>query len=101
MFRINTITWRNLTTDNSAIMNNFVYFDLLDTVVMDNKTCLLSSELEKLLLENNIYQWKAAPYHLASNGLAKRAVQILKQGLRKIKNRSIEEKLGNLFFNNL
>ena len=77
----------------------FARFGLPDTVVTDNGTCFVSSEFEKFLSENGIHHRKTAPYHPASNGLAERAVQILKQGLKKIKNGSMEERLAKLLFN--
>ena len=77
----------------------FAHFGLPDTVVTDNGTCFVSSEFEQFISENSIHHWKIAPYHPASNGLAERAVQILKQGLKKIKNGSMEEILARLLFN--
>ena len=77
----------------------FAHFGLPDTVVTDNGTCFVSSEFEQFLSENGIHHWKTAPYHPATNGLAERNVQILKQGLKKIKNGSMEERLAKLLFN--
>ena len=77
----------------------FSRFGLPDTVVTDNGTCFVSSEFEQFLSENGIHHWKTAPYHPASNGLVEKAVQILKQGLKKIKNGSMEERLAKLLFN--
>ena len=77
----------------------FACFGLPDTVVTDNGTCFVSSEFELFLLENGIHHWKTAPYHPASNYLADRTMQILKQGLKKIKNGSMEERLVKLLFN--
>ena len=61
----------------------FAQFGIPDTVVMDNGTCFVSSEFEQFLLENSISHQKSPPYHQASNSLAERAVQILKQGSRR------------------
>ena len=77
----------------------FAHFGLPDTVVTDNGTCFVSSEFEQFISENSIHHWKIAPYHPASKGLAERALQILKQGLKKIKNGSMEEILARLLFN--
>ena len=77
----------------------FARFGIPDTVVTDNGACFVSSEFEQFLLENGICHQKSPPYHPASNGLAERAVQILKQGLKKIRNGTIEERLSKLLFN--
>ena len=77
----------------------FTHFGLPDTVVTDNDTCFVSIEFEQFLSENGIHHWKTAPYHPASNSLAERAMQILKQRLKKIKNGSMEERLAKILFN--
>ena len=40
----------------------------------------------------------SAPYHPASNGLAERAVRIVKEGLRKMKTGTISDKIARLLF---
>ena len=77
----------------------FARFGLPDTIITDNGTSFVSSEFEQFLMENGIHHQKSAPYHLASNGLAERAVQIVKHGLKKIKTGSIEDRLAKLLFN--
>ena len=52
-------------------------------VVTDNVSGFVSSEFEQFLKSNGIKHTTSAPYHPASNGLAKRAVQIVKKGLKK------------------
>ena len=49
----------------------------------------MSQEFEHFLKSNGIHHPTSAPYHPASNGLAERAVQTVKKGLKK-------EKSGNL-----
>ena len=53
-------------------------------VVSDNESVLISSDLEQFMLRNGIRHIRTAPYHLASNGLAERAIQTLKEGLKKL-----------------
>ena len=47
--------------------------------------CFMSAEFELFLEKNGVKQLTTAPYHPASNGLAERAVQIVKKGLKKCK----------------
>ena len=49
----------------------------------DNGTCFVSEEFESILQANGIKHFTSAPYHPASNGLAERVVQIVKNGLKK------------------
>ena len=41
---------------------------------------------------------KTTPYHQASNGLAKRALQTFKKGMKKMKEGSIETKVSHFLF---
>ena len=61
----------------------FARFGLPETVVTDNSTGFVSAEFEDFLKKNGIAHTASAPYHPSSNGLAERAVQIVKRALRK------------------
>ena len=61
----------------------FAKFGIPETVVTDNGTCFVSAEFENFLASNGIRHITSAPYHPATNGLAERAVQIVKRGLKK------------------
>ena len=54
-----------------------------EAVVTDNSSCFVSEEFETFLLKNGIKHITSAPYHPSTNGLAERAVQIAKRGLKK------------------
>lgn len=56
----------------------------LGIAVTDNGTCFTSAECEEFLARNGNSHRRSVPYHPASNGLAERAVRVLKQGLKKI-----------------
>ena len=61
----------------------FARFGLPETIVSDNGTGFVSQEFEKFLRKNGVNHTTSAPYHPASNGLAERAVQIVKKSLKK------------------
>jgi len=50
------------------------------------------------LQKSGIHHIRTAPYHPASNGLAERAVQTLKQGLKKLTDGNLETKLFRFLF---
>ena len=74
----------------------FAQFGLPETVVTDNGTCFISAEIEAFFTRNGIKHLTSAPYHPASNGLAERAVQIVKKGLRKITHGSMRTRLAQV-----
>ena len=77
----------------------FAQFGLPSTVVTDNGTQFVSEEFEKFLKNNGIRHISSAPYHPATNGLAKRAVQIFKAGIRKITDGSTSDCIARILLN--
>ena len=61
----------------------FATHGLPETVVSDNGPCFASEEFAQFMSDNGIQHLTSAPYHPASNGLAERAVQIVKNALEK------------------
>ena len=74
----------------------FAQFGLPDTIVTDNGSCFVSEEFETFLRENGIMHITSAPYHPSTNGLAERAVQVLKQGLKKVTTGSLKTRLARV-----
>ena len=72
----------------------FVTHGLPKIIVSDNGPSLVSSEFKKFLQLNGIRHITSAPYHPSTNGLAERAVQTVKQGLKQMEGDSLEEKLS-------
>ena len=72
----------------------FAIHGLPRTVVSDNGSVFTSSDFEQFMLRNGIRHIRTAPYHSASNGLAERAVQTLKEGLKKLTSGCLETKLS-------
>lgn len=65
-------------------------------IVSDNGSCFVSEEFASFLLANGIKHITSAPYHPATNGLAERAVQIIKKGLKKVTKGSIQTRLARV-----
>ena len=62
----------------------------------DNGPCFVSEEFEIFLAKNGVKHITTAPYHPATNGLAERAVQTVKRGLRKEKQGSMKTRLAKI-----
>ena len=54
-----------------------------EIIVTDNGTEFVSQEFGEFLRKNGVKHTTSALYHPASNGLAERAVQMVKKGLKK------------------
>ena len=60
-------------------------------VVTDNGPSFTSEEFRTFVSKNGITHITTAPYHPSSNGLAERAVQTVKRGLKATKGDSLQE----------
>ena len=67
----------------SKLKQTFAYMGLPNTIVSDNGSCFTSEEFQHFCRVNGIKHVTSSPYHPSSNGLAERAVQTLKGGLKK------------------
>ena len=81
--------WRYTPTSSSTtiekLRQSFCYLGLPEILVTDNGSTFTSDEFEEFMKRNGVRHIKTSPYHPASNGLAERAVQTFKAGLRKLK----------------
>ena len=76
----------------------FSSFGLPETIVTDNGSGFTSGEFKEFLRGNGVRHITSAPYHPASNGLAERAVQIVKKGLKKVSEGSVKKRLARILF---
>ena len=72
----------------------FATHGLPKTIVTDNGSSFTSNEFQDFVKRNGIRHVTSAPYHPSSNGLAERAVQLVKKGLKTTSGSSIEDKLA-------
>jgi hypothetical protein len=69
-----------------------------EILVSDNGPCFTSSEFSQFLEKNGVRHITSAPYHPATNGLAERAVQTVKSGIKKVTGASLEERIDKFLF---
>ena len=85
-------------TTTTVIEVTFARFGLPDTIVSDNGPCFVSEEFKQYLQQNGIKQITSAPYHPATNGLAERAIQVVKRGLKKVMDGTIQARIARVLF---
>ena len=76
----------------------FAIHGLPQKVVTDNGPSFVSAEFKQFMSGNGIKHVTSSPYHPSSNGLAERAVQSFKQGIKLTPGNSIQEKLSKYLF---
>ncbi len=77
---------------------SFLLMGLPLKVVTDNGPSFTSKEFKTFLSQNGIAHITTTPYHPSSNGLAERAVQTFKQGLKWTPGNTIQERLSKFLF---
>ena len=77
---------------------SFATLGLPEILVTDNGTSFTSTEFQEFVQKNGIRHIRCAPYHPSSNGLAERAVQTFKSGLKKTTKGSLETRLAWFLF---
>ncbi|CAC5370730.1 unnamed protein product [Mytilus coruscus] len=92
----------NSTTSEATIaklQQTFATHGLCDLIISDNGAAFTSKEFADYVKSNGIEHRTSAPWHPASNGCAERAVQSFKEGMKKIKEGTVQEKLNRFLFN--
>ena len=64
------------------LQSSFARFESPEMTITDIATCFTSAEFKEFLERNGVKHVTSAPYHPSSNGLAERAIQNLKNGLK-------------------
>uniref|UniRef100_A0A1X7TPJ2 Reverse transcriptase n=1 Tax=Amphimedon queenslandica TaxID=400682 RepID=A0A1X7TPJ2_AMPQE len=98
VFPVSTVT---SSATISKLKMLFAQFGLPDTIVSDNGPSLVSQEFKSYLTQYGIRHitCTSSPYHPASNGLAERAVQLVKNGLKKDADGTLSERLACILLN--
>ena len=76
----------------------FARFGLPEHIVTDNGPMFVSREFKDFLRKNGIKHSTSAPYHPATRGLAERAMQTFKAGIRKMRSGDLSTKLARFLF---
>ena len=87
----------NISTSSATIETlriTFATHGLLEILVTDDGSNFVSREFEGFLKQNGIRHIRTAPYHPASNGMAERAVQTFKEGMKKMNEGSVETRVS-------
>ena len=82
----------------SQLQHTFARFGLPSMLVSDNARVFTSEEFKEFLKQNRIYHVTSAPYHPSTNGLAERAAQTFKQGMKKFSRGTISDRLARFLF---
>ena len=82
----------------SLLRSTFATLGLPGVIVSDSAANFASEEFADFLKSNGVRHVRTPPYHPASNGLVKRAVQTFKNGMRKLKEGSVDRKLSRFLF---
>lgn len=80
------------------LQNIFATHGLPRTIVTDNGASFTSSEFQRFCRSNGIQHLTSSPYHPSTNGLAERAVQTFKQGLKRMEGGTLQSKLSRYLF---
>ena len=76
------------------LRKSFSYLGLPEVIVSDNAGTFTSAEFAEFLEQNGVRHIRSPPYHPASNGLAERAVQTFKEGLKRFKTGTLSARLS-------
>ena len=76
----------------------FATHGLPQMIVTDNGPSFTSNEFREFTQKNGIKHVTSAPYHPSSNGQAERAVQTVKQGLKRTPGKTVQERLSKFLF---
>ncbi|XP_046373937.2 uncharacterized protein K02A2.6-like [Haliotis rufescens] len=76
----------------------FAAYGIPEIIVTDNATAFVGEEFATFMSRNGVEHVTTSPHHPAGNGLAERAVQIIKDGLKKTTGDTVATQLHRLLF---
>ena len=92
------MTSATATTTIRKLRQIFSQFGIPEVIVSDNGPQFTAEEFKCFCRRNGIHHTPVAPYHPSSNGLAERAVQVVKQGLKKLSTGTMQDRLSRFLF---
>ena len=90
------VTSATLSATMECLCQVFAQFSIPETLVTDNGMCFTSEEFETFLKANGVPHLTLALYNQATNGLAERAIQIVKRGLKKVTQGTLNTRLAKV-----
>ena len=88
----------NALTTIRQLRKLFAQFGIPNTLVSDNGPQFAAVEFHEFCHLNGIRHTRVAPYHPSSNGLAERAMRVVKDGLKKQQGDTLLDQLSRLLF---
>ena len=86
------------TTTIRRLRQLFLQYGIPKVVVSNNSTQFSAQEFEELCCSNGIHPVPVAPYHPSSNGLAEKAVQVVKQEIKKLTSGTLQDRTSRFLF---
>ena len=87
-----------ITTNKLRMM--FSTHGIPDAIINYNASAFVGQEFQNVCRVNGIQHITRAPHHPASNGLAERAVGVVKEGVKRMEGGDLETKLARFLFDN-
>ena len=95
VFKMNSTT---ATATIQVLRTTFTRYGLPESTVTDNGPQFTASEFARFCELNGIRHVRVPPFHPSSNGLAERAIQTFKKGVRKMSEGSVQDKISRFLF---
>ena len=94
------VMMKNITTASTIEKLRIIFatHGLPRKIVTDNGPSFTSHQFKEFMSKNGILHITSAPYHPSTNGLAERAVQSFKQGIKRTPGDSIQDRLSRYLF---
>lgn len=97
---MDVVMMKNITTAQTIEKLRIIFatHGLPQKIVTDNGPSFTSHQFKEFMDKNGILHITSAPYHPSTNGLAERAVQSFKLGLKRTTGDSIQDRLSKYLF---
>jgi hypothetical protein len=97
---MDVVIMKNITTTTTIekLRTIFATHGIPRKIVTDNGPSFTSHQFKEFMSQNGILHITSAPYHPSTNGLAERAVQSFKLGLKRTSGDSMQDRLSKYLF---